>query len=212
MGYMKRLLEDQHFRGRGGSTFEVTGLKELSEKLDRLQVSNPYNEKRIKEIIRNALKAARKDLSDAAGDALKHDPRNAKKAVKMMVYKRVFGGNLSILNGRKHGGMTSGYEPPRTLKQGQRGGNRVKRGDRTQQIMDYYGPERAFILRWMNEGNTKTSPRMAGKRGGSLHGKRGDLVNIPRGWFEPASLKSMELAVRDIKHEIDRMFEEEFNK
>jgi hypothetical protein len=208
---MKRQLENQHFR-RGNTSFDVEGLSELGERLDRLQVNNPNNEKKITDIIRKALKEARKDLSDAAGDALKHDPRDAKKAVKMMVYKQILGGNLSILNRRKHGGMTSGYEPPRTLKPKQRGGNRVKRGARTQQMMDYYGPERAFILRWMNEGNYKTSPRRAGTRGGKLSGDRGDLKNIPRGWFKPAALKSMEMAVREIKKEIDRLFEEEFNK
>lgn len=211
MGVMKRMLGNQHY-GRNNAQFYVEGLAELGEKLDKIQSSNPTIEKSIQNIIRKALADARKDLSSSAKRALKNDPRDAYKAVKFRVYRSILGGNLSILNNRKHGGMTSGYEPPRTLREGQRGGNRVKRGGRTQQVMDYYGPERAFILRFMNDGNYKTSPRQAGTRGGRLKGNRGDLKNIPRGWFKPEALKSMEKAVRYIKGEIDRLFEEEFNK
>ena len=118
---------------------EVTGLDELSKKLDRLQAHDSQMEQRITKIIREAIKAARSMVTADAKGAVGNDPRHAYKAVRSMVYKRILGGNISILQKRKAGSGKSGYEPPRTLRPGQRGGNRVPRSTRTQQLMDYEG-------------------------------------------------------------------------
>ena len=101
---------------------EVTGLDELAKKLDRLQAHDPQMEKRIQDIIRKAIKAARSLVSSDAKGVIGNDPRHAYKAVKTMVYKRVLGANINILQKRKAGSAKSGYEPPRTLRPGQRGG------------------------------------------------------------------------------------------
>ena len=186
---------------------EVTGLDELSKKLDRLQAKDSQMEERITKIIREAIKAARSMVTADAKGAVGNDPRHAYKAVRSMVYKRILGGNISILQKRKAGSGKSGYEPPRTLRPGQRGGNRVPRSTRTQQMMDYEGSDRGFILRFLNSG---TGQRTAGTRNGRLHGNRGSIA--ARNWFPSSGQRAMNAAAQYIIDEIDRLIAEEFGK
>lgn len=186
---------------------EVTGLDELSKKLDRLQAHDSQMEERITKIIREAIKAARSMVTQDAKGAVGNDPRHAYKAVRSMVYKRILGGNISILQKRKAGSGKSGYEPPRTLRPGQRGGNRVPRSARTQQMMDYEGSDRGFILRFLNSG---TGQRTAGTRNGRLHGNRGSIA--ARNWFPSSGQRAMNAAAQYIIDEIDRLIAEEFGK
>ena len=186
---------------------EVTGLDELSKKLDRLQAKDSQMEQRITKIIREAIKAARSMVTQDAKGAVGNDPRHAYKAVRSMVYKRILGGNISILQKRKAGSGKSGYEPPRTLRPGQRGGNRVPRSTRTQQVMDYEGSDRGFILRFLNSG---TGQRTAGTRNGRLHGNRGSIA--ARNWFPSSGQRAMNAAAQYIIDEIDRLIAEEFGK
>lgn len=186
---------------------EVTGLDELSKKLDRLQAKDSQMEQRITKIIREAIKAARSMVTADAKGAVGNDPRHAYKAVRSMVYKRILGGNISILQKRKAGSGKSGYEPPRTLRPGQRGGNRVPRSARTQQMMDYEGSDRGFILRFLNSG---TGQRTAGTRNGRLHGNRGSIA--ARNWFPSSGQRAMNAAAQYIIDEIDRLIAEEFGK
>ena len=186
---------------------EVTGLDELSKKLDRLQAKDSQMEQRITKIIREAIKAARSMVTQDAKGAVGNDPRHAYKAVRSMVYKRILGGNISILQKRKAGSGKRGYESPRTLRPGQRGGNRVPRSARTQQMMDYEGSDRGFILRFLNSG---TGQRTAGTRNGRLHGNRGSIA--ARNWFPSSGQRAMNAAAQYIIDEIDRLIAEEFGK
>ena len=186
---------------------EVTGLDELGKKIDRLQAHDPRMEKRITDIVRKAIKAARAIVSSDAKGAISNDPRHAYKAVKSMVYKKVLGANISILSKRRASGTKSEYEPPRTIRTGQRGGNRVPRGATTQRYMDYEGSDRGFILRFLNSG---TSKRMAGTRGGALHGNRGSIA--ARNWFPSSGQRAMNAAAQYITDEIERLIAEEFGK
>lgn len=186
---------------------EVTGLDELSKKLDRLQAKDSQMEQRITKIIREAIKAARSMVTADAKGAVGNDPRHAYKAVRTMVYKRILGGNINILQKRKAGSGKSGYEPPRTLRPGQRGGNRVPRSTRTQQMMDYEGSDRGFILRFLNSG---TGQRTAGSRNGRLHGNRGSIA--ARNWFPSSGQRAMNAAAQYIEDEINRLIAEEFGK
>ena len=174
----------------------LEGLKEEREMLDRLLASNPDMEKRMQDIIRKVLRYARAEVSKGAKSSIPNDPRNAYKAVKTAIYKRILGGSVSILNRRRASGRTSNYEPPRTLQPGQRGGNRVPRGARTQQLMSYEGADRAFILRFLNSG---TSARTAGKRGGVLTGNRGRIA--ARNWFQPTAQQALSQAIDKLEQE-----------
>ena len=128
-------------------TIELKGLSEFEKKLEQLRTDNPGFEKRLRDVIRKVLGHARANLrKDAAsGLGMDSDPRHAYKAVRFAVYKRLFGGQLNILQSRRAGASTT-YSPPRTLKAGQRGGNRRLRTSRN--LDKYEGVDRGFILRF----------------------------------------------------------------
>lgn len=186
---------------------QVEGVEALSKKLDQLQTTDPAMENRIQAVIRKAIGKARQVVTQQAHGALPSDPRDAYRAVKSMVYNRILGGNVSILARRKASGKRSTYEPPRTLRPGQRGGNRVRRGGRTQQVMGYQGSDRGFILRFLNSG---TDSRTAGTRGGRLSGNRGRIT--ARNWFPNAGRQGMNEAAAYLEQEIDRLIQEEFGR
>ena len=177
----------------------IEGLKEQQKQLDNLLMKNPEMEKRVQQIIRKVLNAARKQVGKDA--KLGDDPRHTYKAVKSAVYRRILGGNISILNKRKATGRTTNYEPPRRLKAGQRGGNRVLRGSRTQQVIRYEGVDRAFIARFVNSG---TSAREAGTRGGKLSGNRGRIS--ARNWFAPSAERAMAQAIEQLEQEVEKLW------
>lgn len=185
---------------------EIDGFVKQREELERLLMSNPQMEKKVQGLIRKVLMAARREIGQQAKSSMKSDPRQAYKAVKTAVYKRILGGSVSILDKRRAGAPGS-YEPPRKLRPGQRGGNRVPRGQRTQQLMSYQGAQRAFVLRFWNQG---TSERTAGTRGGRLSGNRGNIA--PRNFFSSSSHRAMQEAADQLTKLIDDMIKQEFSK
>jgi hypothetical protein len=183
--------------------FEVDGLVKQKQELESLMMSNPEMEKRVQKLIRQVLLSARRMVSNDAKGVMKSDPRQAYKAVKSSVYKRILGGSVSILN-RKNAKGGGSYEPPRKLRQGQRGGNRVPRSQRTQQVMSYEGADRAFILRFLNAG---TDVREAGTRSGRMSGNRGRIA--PRNFFANSSHTAMQKAAEQLSTLIDEMIKKE---
>lgn len=187
--------------------FEVDGLVKQKEALESLMMSNPAMEKKVQGLIRKVLMAARREVAKAAQQpsVMKSDPRQAYKAVKSAVYKRILGGSISILN-RKNAKGGGTYEPPRrgTKDPFGRGGNRVPRGQRTQQVMSYQGADRAFILRFLNAG---TDVRDAGTRGCRLSGNRGRIA--PRNFFATSSHTAMQKAAEQLSTLIDEMIKKE---
>ena len=121
------------------------------------------------------------------------DPRHAYKAVRMAVYRRLFGGQVNILQSRRHGSMRL-YEQPRKLDQNphQRGGNRIQRSRRTEDLMSYQGKDRGFVLRFLNQGTADRNTR---------YGHRGAIG--ARQWFGSASQREMQQAAGDIDRMID---------
>ena len=172
--------------------------------------TDPKMRKVIQRHIREALFEARRDVM--ASSPLESDPREAIKSIRTTVYKKVLGGNINIMNGKKAHGSNN-YEPPRTLTPGQRGGNRRSRSGRTQQIMGYAPLDRGFILRFVNSG-TKT--RVIGFRNSvkanraryeklvtrihsgdkSRTGNRGAIA--PRNWFMQSSESALGNAASNI--------------
>ena len=131
--------------------FVIDGLVEQREELERLLMTNPAMEKKVQGLIRKVLTIVRREIGQ--GIEFKHgDPRQAYKAVKTAVYRQILGGSVSILNKRKRSTQFSAYEPPRTLRSGQRGGNRRTRSQRTWDLVHYAGPDRGFVLRFLNAG------------------------------------------------------------
>ena len=177
--------------------------------------TDPKMRKVIQQHIREALFEARRDVM--AAFPAESDPRDARRAIRTSVYDKVLGGNINILTGKKAHG-TNNYEPQRTLTPGQRGGNRRKRSQRTQQVMSYAPLDRGFILRFVNSG-TKT--RVIGFRN-TLKGNRtryenrvyrinrGDKARTgnrgaiaPRNWFKQSAESALGTAAANIAEMIE---------
>ena len=167
-------------------TIEITGLEERIQAFGKLATNNPVMQKRIQEVIRQVLSKVRKNLQQQSKDGLhmKSDPRGTYKAIKMSLYRKVFGGNVSILDSRKAHGSTN-YKPKRKLDQNpkQRGGNRIPRSDYTERIMSYSAFDRMFILRFLDVGTTSRTTR---------YGNRGNIAGAD--WFGGASKREVEQA------------------
>lgn len=169
--------------------------------------TNPKTQKALQKLIRRVLKDIRPEMVAAARNAMTSDPRGAANGIRLAVYKKILGGNINILNRRSKAGSTSNYEPPRKLQPGQRGGNRVPRGVRTDTVM-HYGPlNRQWILRIINSG---TSDRTAGTRGGRLSGNRGAIA--PRNFFRGAGERALTKAADNLATLIDTELEAMLNK
>ena len=173
--------------------------------------------KRLREMIFQELKAARnkiaEDISFKNGD-----PRGTRHAVKRYVASKYLGGIVSIRDGRKAGSQNS-YEPPRKLRPGQRGGNRMPRSQRTHEIMHYGPQDRSFILRYINSG---TAPRYAAGRNVSGRGNRREFFRLqeegdwyrgsiaPRNFFARIGQPEMEKAVDRLGKMVDEAFDKLF--
>lgn len=203
-------------------TVTITGLDAFEKKIKEIETTNPGFEKRLRGVIRKVLGEARAELSKDAtsGLQMKSDPRKAYKAVRYAVYKRLFGGQVNILQSRKAGSMSL-YEPQRkgTSDPKGRGGNRVTRTKRTENIMSYQGKDRGFILRFLNQGTGDRAIHSMGNRalrtGGvsilatkSLGGNRGSIS--ARNWFGGASQKELENVAGHLQDIIDKVINDEF--
>lgn len=197
------------------SNLEIDGLVEQQKELDKLMMSNPQMEKKVQKLIRKVLMEVRKHMGDAAKDAMQSDPRQAYKAVKTAVYRQILGGSVSILNKRKPATKFSAYEPPRKMREGKRGGNRMPRSERTNDVMKYAGSDRAFVLRFINNGTQDrgvnfnyNESRKADKW--NRHPNTGNRGRIaPRNFFGNRSHQEMENAAENLTKLIDNLIQEE---
>lgn len=198
----------------------IDGIDALDKKIKQLSTDNPGFEKRLRGTIRKVLGEVRAALQKDAqsGLQMQSDPRHAYKAVRYAVYKKLFGGQVNILQPRKSSGNRSSYQPPRKGLP-KRGGNRRLRSSRTETIDSYEGSDRGFILRFLNAG---TRDRYAGHgRNGKTEsdyqrfvqsinglGFRGHIK--PRNWFGPRSQAELQNAAANIQAIIDRIINDEF--
>ena len=170
--------------------------------------------KRLRELIFQELKRIRNDVAGGLKFA-NGDPRGTRGAVKRYVAGKYLGGVVSILDGKKSGSKNS-YEAPRKLRPGQRGGNRMLRSQRTDDMLHYGPDERGFILRFVNSG---TIPRYANGRNVSGRNMRnffklqeeGDYYRgsiAARNFMDRLGSPSMQKAVDNLS----KMIDEEFNK
>ena len=191
--------------------FDYNGnvLVEQKQVLEQALSTNPKTQKALQKLIRQALMEIRPEMVAAARSALKSDPRGAAHGIRLSVYKKILGGNINILNMKRKAGKPTAYEPPRKLDATphQRGGNRVPRGARTQQVMHYGPHDRGWILRIVNSG---TGDRTAGTRSGRLSGNRGSIA--ARNFFGPAGQRALMKAADNLTVMIDTELENMLNK
>ena len=174
-----------------------TVVLEQQKVLEQALSTNPKTQTALRKLVQQVIKEARNEVVNSLHFD-NGDPRGAAHSIRRVVYKKILGANINIYNRRKSAGKPSTYEPPRTLREGQRGGNRVPRGKRTDTVMHYGPADRGWILRIVNSG---TADRMAGTRGGTLHGNRGSIA--ARNFFSTKGMPAMEKAVDNLANLID---------
>ena len=177
---------------------------ENNVQLDRLLLTNPEMEKKVRSIVRQVLKGAMGPLQAAAD---RQSTKNAAQAIRKAVYKRVLGGNVNILDGRGRAGSRAPLPPVyhrlehETNKKGNhRGGNRIPRSRRTEDLLTYAGKDRAFILRFLNSGTASRH-----------NGYRPTGAIAARNWFPGLAQKELEHAAEQFDLLLDALIKKEFN-
>lgn len=187
MWYNNNWWQENHVEANISQNFMVEGLTEQMKQLDHLLATNPEMEAKMRRVISKVLIKAQNKMRKDVGSDLPNDPRNAAKAVRKAVYRQILGGNINILRKRRATEGASSYTPTRTLKSGQRGGNRRLRSERTMRMESYNASDRGFILYWLNSGTKgrtmgkyQSDPRRGNVKRGSQGGdvsKYGKTVN-----------------------------------
>ena len=177
--------------------FQIEGFVEQRKELEKLMMSNPAMEKKVQGLIRKVLSEVRKKLGSSAKNAMESDPRQAYKAVRTSIYKRILGGQVNILQKRRASALGT-YQKQRTLQPGQRGGNRRPRSQRTIQLESYTGADRGFILRFLNAGTQERQ---------TIYGNRGRIA--ARNFFGNNSAMFMSQAADELSGMIDELIKKE---
>ena len=174
------------------------------EVLEAALSTNPKTQKALQKLINKALSDVRPEVVSRIRNSLNTDPREAARSVRRITYRKILGGDLNIRNKKRKAGQMNSHEPPRKLQPHQRGGNRVPRSQRTNQVMHYGPSDRGWILRIVNSG---TSERMAGTKNGRLSGNRGSIAarNFFRGAAEPALMRAVNNLAVLIDTELTKM-------
>lgn len=195
-------------------TFKTEGLDEQIKILKKMMTDDPYFRRRVNAVIRRVLSGSRKEIMEHAKWEMDNDPRHAYKAVRMAVYKRILGGQVNILATRKAGSPTAYQKPLKGLPK--RGGNRWGRSQRTVQLEGYEGPDRGFILRFINAGTSDRHIHSYTAKDNQKHDlitkvKNGNRGNIAaRNWFGRASKEQLQYAANGMQKFIDQIINEEF--
>lgn len=135
----------------------------------------------------NAVKKARDNgAGSAAGAVLRRQ------------YKDELAGNINIASpGRRMSSMKRVVDEPKGGKSGIRRARTVK--DRTQQLREYYGPDRGFILRILEGGRDvfmATPEGPTGRGSKATYGRRGSIG--ARNWFFHSMHSDMEQAAQQL--------------
>lgn len=193
--------------------------------LEAAMSTDPKMQKMLREFVRKSILEARRAVAMNIKFA-NGDPRNTRQAINMSVYRKVLGGNINILNSRKKSGGKNAYQAPKPPKRFGRGGNRMARSPRTQQILDYPPFDREFILRFVDSG---TKQRFVGFRnerkanrsryldtrqrwaaGGGKTGNRGAIAS--RGFFSRYGDNAMRMAAEKLAQLIETEMKDILNK
>lgn len=176
---------------------------DLTKMLDRMISEKALKKKDVRKVVRQEISKVRKDVMNSAKSSMGSDPRRAYMGVKTVVYKKINGGNVSLFNPKKAGGMRL-YEQPKGGRSGIR--RRRKISDRTIQINSYRGKDRAFILRFINEGTEKRTAYTKNRSKNNKTANRGEIrgkgfFSVATGSMQEAS-KRISLRVADLIAEV----------
>lgn len=149
--------------------------------LNNLDMEKVLPGKERKKILRGAVKPIRKAVQDGARDALSNDPRKAVQGVKSTVYKAGMGANVSLYNPKRSN--SSKIVRASITRTGGTSGilRHRKRSHDTERIDSYWGKDRAFVLRFLNEGTDFRTAYIKNKSRRGLTANRGAIS--ARGFF-----------------------------
>jgi hypothetical protein len=123
---------------------------------------------------------------------------SASSAVLRRMYRDAYAGNINIApGGRRISSKRRQVAAPDGGESGIRRTRTVKR--RTKQLREYFGPDRGFMLRILEEGRDvymATSDGPIGRGSKATHGKRGSLA--ARHWFFHTMKSDMEQAAQQL--------------
>jgi hypothetical protein len=125
--------------------------------------------------------------------------------VRNIVYEKILGANLNIMNMKKGTAQWKVRQIDRKVEQNpkMRGGNRIKRSFKTTRMHGYEGKARGMILRWVNSGMTKTSERV------TRYGNRGSIA--ARNFFEPLASAALNVVSQHLAQIIEQEIANAFN-
>jgi hypothetical protein len=201
--------------GSNGVHIEVNYelLEDERKRLNALSLLDTKFEEKAREFIRKELAAAREEIINSI-KFKNGDPRGARFAIRRATSNKMLKGSI-WLPPMTQAGQRNSYEPPRKLQAHKRGGNRMIRSIRTDDIMHYGSLDRGWILRIVNAG---THPRYANGRNGNWNKARnrvferlqriGDYYRssiAPRNFFHKYGSRAMDKALQNIR----KMIEEE---
>jgi hypothetical protein len=172
---------------------------ENNAKLEQLLLSHPDMEKKIRKIIRQVIRGAQSGMQRQASSL---STKHAYQAISSAVYKKVLGGNLNIISKNRRAGNRAPLPPESPRKKSHdRGGNRLPRSQRTEDLLTYQGADRGFILRFLEYGTVNRESR---------YGNRGSIA--ARNWFGDMSHRELQHAAEQFELLLDELIEKEFNQ
>lgn len=176
----------------------------IEQEIDKLLADKPEMRGALQRVVKSVVRTARANTTRQIHAIVSRDPRKAYQAVKFTVYKQVLGGSVSILDPKKGSNTRCRVNKDRKLDSNptQRGGNRMTRTDRTEQIDSYYGKDRAFILRFLSQGADRTSGAMVARGGHRPAARRGAIAS--RYDFEGIANGELEKAIGMIEQIADK--------
>ena len=179
---------------------------ETNLQLDKLLTTDKTMEAKVQRIVRRVLGEV---VGRMRGRMENVSKKEAYRAIRKSVYKKVLGGNVNIIPPIYGSGKRAPLPPVRhrletatNSKGNHRGGNRMPRSRRTEDLLTYWGSDRGFILRFLNEGTPKRSTNGV-RNVGQIGGNR---------WFSRMSQDELERTAQMFDELMDKLIEREFNK
>ena len=189
--------------------------------IESMMTDNPELRKKLQDAIRQDVWVARQSVvRNMSGIFDNGDPAQARRAVRNIIYEKVLGANLNIMN-MKRG--TASWRVRQVERRGTsdpkgRGGNRRKRNFITIRMHGYEGKAKGFLLRWLNNGVNdraiKFKERMSRKADKwNTHPNSGNRGSIAaRNFFEPMASAAFDVVSQHLAQIIEEEIANAFNE
>ena len=173
------------------------------KQIESMMTDNPELRKKLQDAIREDVWKARNTVVSNMTDVFANgDPAEARRAVRNIVYEKILGANLNIMNMKKGTAQWRVRQVDRKVEQNpkMRGGNRIKRSFKTTRMHGYEGKARGMILRWVNSGVGDRVTR---------YGNRCSIA--ARNFFEPLAGAALNVVSQHLAQIIEQEIANAFN-